>query len=251
MGLFGNKKKKNNTGKTEKADKKAYTEIKVVQGKMASAAPGLATEMQEIKAESETVARESVKQTEPAEQIQENVTNESEQPSDTAYSSMHDTAPLPELDIPSHVFEQEPQSALQESRDYIAILLKDLEEVRQENEQLRIPKQEKNPWKAFAVILALVIVAGMVGFLWFYTFVYRKAIESGNIGPVPTATPALIPGAQKNPKEDNTYIIKDLAAYVSGLPEGATAGFKASAEEYFGYEYLCLSAGGVKVFSPS
>ena len=248
MGLFGNKKKKNNTGKTEKADKKAYTEIKVVQGKMASAAPGLATEMQEIKAESETVARESVKQTEPAEQIQENVTNESEQPSDTAYSSMHDTAPLPELDIPSHVFEQEPQSALQESRDYIAILLKDLEEVRQENEQLRIPKQEKNPWKAFAVILALVIVAGMVGFLWFYTFVYRKAIESGNIGPVPTATPALTPDVQKEPGEETTYIIKDLSTYVAGLPKDAMAGFKASAEEYFGYEYLCFSFGGVKVY---
>ena len=259
MGLFGNKKKKNSTGNTEKTEKKAYTEIKVVPGKMASGTPALPTEMQEIKAEAETVVQEAdvergvepvvkTEQTEPAEQVQESVANECEQPSDTAYKPMQDTAPLPELDIPNHVFEQEPQSALQESRDYIAILLKDLEEVRQENEQLRIPKQEKNPWKAFAVILALVIVAGMVGFIWFYSFVYRKVVESGNIGSVPTATPMLTPDALKYPVEETTYIIKDLPAYVAGLPKDAVAEFTVSAEEYFGYEYLCFSTDGINVY---
>jgi len=159
-----------------------------------------------------------------------------------------DTAPLPELDIPDAVFEVPPTEALQESRNYIGILLKDMEELRQENERLRFPKQEKNPWKVFAVILSLVIVAGLVGFLWFYAFVYRKAVETGYNNPVPTATPVLTPDASVDPHAENTYIIKDLAAYVEGLPEGATAGFKASAEEYFGYEYLCFSMGGVKVY---
>ena len=91
-----------------------------------------------------------------------------------------DTGPLPELDIPDTVFEQTAQPELQESRDYIAILLKDLEEMRQENERLRIPKREKNPWKIFAVVLSLVIVAGLVGFLWFYIFVLIKIAFAKN-----------------------------------------------------------------------
>lgn len=222
MGLFGSRKGKKAVGKPEKAEKKAYTEIKVVQGKMAGSGTTLVTEMQEIKPES--VA-------EPVVQLND-----------------VDTCPLPELDIPDTVFEQDTQSALQESKDYIAILLKDLEEVRRENEQLRIPKQEKNPWKVFAVILSLVMVAGLICFLWFYAFVYRKAVESGNDGPVPTETPVLTPGASGAEQEENTYIIKNLDAYVDGLPDGAAAGFKASVEEYFGYEYLCFSSGGVKVY---
>lgn len=251
MGLFGSRKNKNTAGKPEKDEKRAYTEIKVVPGKMAVSGALLATEMQEIKPEAQPEAAETVEtpvmQTEEAVApvIQERETEHEQQMEEKPLS---DTGPLPELDIPDAVFEKEPQSALQESRDYIAILLKDLEEVRQENEQLRIPKPEKNPWKAFAVILSLVVVAGLVCFLWFYAFVYQKAVEAGNNGPVPTATPMLTPGAQKEPQEENTYIIKDLAAYVAGLPEDATAGFKVSAEEYFGYEYLSLSAGGVKVY---
>ena len=175
-----------------------------------------ATEMQEIKAE-----------------LQERVS---------------DTGPLPELDIPDTVFEQGTKAELQESRDYIAILLKELDEVRQENEQLRFPKREKHPWKVFAVILSMVIVAGMVGFLWFYVFVYGKAIDAVNRGTVPTATPVLTPDISVDPHAGNTYIIKDLAAYVAGLPEGATQEFKASVEECFGYEYLCFQLGGVKVY---
>lgn len=157
-----------------------------------------------------------------------------------------DTAPLPELDIPDAVFEVPPTEALQESRNYIGILLKDMEELRQENERLRFPKQEKNPWKVFAVILSLVIVAGLVGFLWFYAFVYRKAVETGYNNPVPTATPGLLPDEVS--EEENTYIIKDLAAYVEGLSEEALNGFKAEVEKYLGYEYLCFSKGGVKVY---
>ncbi len=210
MGLFGNKDK-----------------IKEVSGKMAETGAGTSpvAEMQEIKVE-------------PQETVIETVITE----------SVSDTGPLPELDIPDTVFEQEPQSALQESRDYIAILLKDLEEVRQENERLRIPKQEKNPWKVFAVILSLVIVAGLVGFLGFYTLVYRKAIDAVNQGPAPTATPVLTPDGAADTHAENTYIITDLDAYVAGISKDATAGFKVSAEEYFGYEYLCFSTGGVKVY---
>lgn len=161
---------------------------------------------------------------------------------------LSDTGPLPELDIPDTVFEQGTKAELQESRDYIAILLKELDEVRQENEQLRFPRREKNPWKVFAVILSLVIVAGIVGFLWFYVFVYGKAIGAVNRGPVPTATPVLTPDTSADSLAENTYIIKDLDAYVAGLPEGVTQGFKASAEECFGYEYLCFQLGGVKVY---
>jgi len=267
MGLFGNKKNKDIVVKQEKAGKKAYTEIKVVPGKMAGSGTTLATEMQEIRPEPnaiESVSEEAVKETQQtvaagdtvqkventvsAEALQEGITEIKEQPSAESYKPLSDTGPLPELDIPDTVFEKEPQSALQESRDYIAILLKDLEEVRQENAQLRIPKQEKNPWKVFAVILSLVIVAGLVCFLWFYAFVYRKAVEAGNNGPVPTATPMLTPEEPVDPHAENTYIIKDLAAYVAGLPEDVSAGFKVSAEEYFGYEYLCLNADSIKIY---
>ena len=187
MGLFGNKKNKDIVVKQEKSEKKAYTEIKVVPGKMAGSGTTLVTEMQEIKAEMQ--AEDIEKVTEPTmvqpqaefaatEALQENTPEMKEQSSAESYKPLSDTGPLPELDIPDAVFEKEPQAALQESRDYIAILLKDLEEVRKENEQLRIPKQEKNLWKGFAVILSLVIVAGLVCFLWFYAFVYRKAVET-------------------------------------------------------------------------
>ncbi len=159
-----------------------------------------------------------------------------------------DTAPLPELDIPDTVFEKEPNEALKESHDYIGILLKDMEQLRQENEHLQAAKNEKNPWKPFAVVLALVIVAGIVWFLWFYTFVYKKAIETGTSGIVPTATPGIEQGEDAAPKAENTYIMKDLESYVAGLPEDALSGFRASVEEYFGYEYLCLSMAGVKVY---
>lgn len=161
---------------------------------------------------------------------------------------MGDTAPLPELDIPDTVFEKEPNAALKESHDYIGILLKDMEQLRQENECLRTPKRERNPWKAFAVILALIIVAGIVWFLWFYAFVYRKAIETGTTGIIPTAAVEMEQGEDATPKVENTYIIKDLKSYVSGLPEDLLSGFRASVEEYFGYEYLCLSMAGVKVY---
>lgn len=269
MGLFGNKKKKSIAVKPEKTERKAYTEIKVVPGKMAGSGTPLVNEMQEIKPDSEpavnsnaaAVETQEIKQTvvvseavKPVEHVVSAETLQDETPARNAQSSvesykpMADTGPLPELDIPDTVFEKEPQSALQESRDYIAILLKDLEEVRQENAQLRIPKQEKNPWKTFAVLLSLVIVAGLVGFLWFYTFVYRKAVEAGNYGPVQTVTLMPTPDAQKPPVEETTYIIKDLASYVAGLPKDATGVFKVSTEEYFGYEYLCFSAGAVKVY---
>lgn len=239
MGLFG-KKKKNAEVKPENKEKKAYTEIKVVQGKPAAPAAPLAVQMQEIKpVEPDT---DAVVPEQEAVMPQDAVV-----PEPAVVTPSENTEPLPKLDIPDTVFENESKSALQESRDYIAILLRDLEEVRQENERLRIPKQEKNPWKVFAVLLSLVIVAGIVCFLWFYTFVYRKAVETGMNGPVPTATPT--PGsAQAVPAEEHTYIIKDLATYVAGLAEGTTGAFRASVEEYYGYEYLCLSTAGVKVY---
>lgn len=159
-----------------------------------------------------------------------------------------DTGPLPELDIPDTVFEADVTSELQESRDYITILLKDLESVRQENEQLRIPKQEKNPWKVFAVILSLVIVAGMICFFWFYAFVYREAVTVSNESPAPTGSVQTGPVKPTEIPDETTYIIKNLSTYVEGLPANATAGFQASVEEYFGYEYLCLSKSGVKVY---
>lgn len=167
--------------------------------------------------------------------------------SEESAKTLVDTAPLPELDIPDTVFEKEPNAALKESHDYIGILLKDMEQLRQENERLRTPKRERNPWKPFAVILALVIVAGIVWFLWFYAFVYKKAIETGTSGIVPTATPGIEQGADVTPKEEHTYIIKDLESYVAGLSEDVLSGFRASVEEHFGYEYLCFSMAGVKV----
>ena len=242
MGLFGSKKNKNIAGKTEKTEKKIYTEIKpepqtdipeLVKTEGKQQDPELVTEPVIQEFEAERVAEPQMKEAEPAEAEARRISVEHEQNQEK--KPLSDTGPLPELDIPDTVFAKEPQSALQESRDYIAILLKDLEEVRQENERLRIPKQEKNPWKVLAVILSLVIVAGLVCFLWFYTFVYRKAIETGNNSPVPTATPMLTPDAQKTPEEETTYIIKDLTAYVAGLPKDAVAKFKVSAEEYFGY----------------
>lgn len=159
-----------------------------------------------------------------------------------------DTSPLPELDIPDTVFEKEPDAALKESHDYIGILLRDMEQLRQENERLRVPKRERNPWKAFAVILSLVIVAGIVWFLWFYAFVYRKAVETGTQGVVPTATPGIMQEGGTAPAAENTYIIKNLESYAAGLPEEMLSGFRAGVEEYFGYEYLCLSMAGVKVY---
>jgi len=255
MGLFGNKKTKNRAVKPEMPEKKAYTEIKVVPGKMAGSVAPLVAEMQEIKPElqadvMETVAEKATQsETELAVgAVQSMVLEECKQQPVSSYKPMSDTGPLPELDIPDTVFEKEPQTALQESRDYISILLKDLEEVRQENEQLRIPKQEKNPWKVVAVILSLAIVVGLVCFLWFYAFVYRRTVEAGNNVSVPTATPMLTPDEPTDPHAENTYIIKDLATYVAGLPEAVTADFKVSVEEYFGYEYLCFSAGGAKVY---
>lgn len=216
MGLFGNK--KDEKKKTETTEKKHA----------------------EIKAESKENIIDSVTET-AEEKVVGNVV-------ESVTLTNSDTGPLPELDIPDTVFEQEPQSALQESRDYISILLKDIEEIRQENERLRIPKQEKNPWKVFAVILSLVIVLGIVCFLWFYTFVYRKAATAGQNGPVPTATPIPTQDDVADSHTENTYIIKNLATYVAGLSKDATAGFQVSVEEYFGYEYLCFSNGGVKVY---
>ena len=259
MGLFGNKKKKSGDAKPERKAKKDYTEIKVVQGKMAESREPGATEMQEIKqsvpAEETTTATEAVEVRETATVAEAVVVSETATAAETVVVSeeatetevVQDTAPLPELDIPDTVFEKVPQEILQENRDYIAILLTELEKAKQENEQLRIPRQEKNPWKVFSVILSLIIVAGVVWFLWFYTYVYHGTTDTLQEKPAQTPTPAVTQGAQI-PENTNTYIIKDLATYVAQLPKDATGDFRASVENRFGCEYLCLSTGGVAVY---
>lgn len=261
MGLFGNKQKKRAEVNSERKAKKDYTEIKVVQGKMAEAKEPAVTEMQEIKqtvpseetvtATEFTAVNEVTTETEAVREAENALSEGAEENSATVSIAVEksalDTTPLPELDIPDTVFEKVPNELLQENRDYIAILLKELEEAKQENEQLRIPRQEKNPWKVFAVILSLVIVAGVVWFLWFYTYVYQGATDALQEKPTPTATPTVTQGAQI-PEDVNTYIIKDLETYVAQLPKDATGDFRASVEKRFGCEYLCLSTGGVAVY---
>ena len=89
MGLFGNKKNKKIAVKPEKDEKKVYTEIKVVPGKMAGSGTPLVTEMQEIKPETQSAVSDSVAENAiSAEALQDETPEKKEQASAESYNTL-------------------------------------------------------------------------------------------------------------------------------------------------------------------
>ncbi len=155
---------------------------------------------------------------------------------------------LPKLNLPDSVFEEDPPQfrpdiTLQDTKEYIGLLLKELETVKLENAQLKIPKkEERNIWKGITVVLLLLICGAVLWYIFFESQKTEPVYENQ-----PTATVTAVP-TKGEVKPATRFIIKDLKTYVGQLSSEQTAPFTVSVVEYFGYEYLCLHHQNIRIY---
>ncbi len=156
---------------------------------------------------------------------------------------------LPMLNLPDSVFREDVKKmvqddTIQDSKEYIGIILSELEETKSELAKARIPAPEKkNIWKGISVVLLLVLAC------WVLIFFYTKDRQDED----GTAEPTAAVGAPEDTGNDTAetekerYIV-DLQTYVDQIKQSDTAPFSASVESMYGYEYLVFTYENISIF---
>lgn len=138
------------------------------------------------------------------------------------------------------------EKELDDTKAYLDIVLKELEEAKKVPPQVIKPK--RNIWRGLALLETIVVISGCIVF----------AIYSKNQQSIP------IMSAQENPTEENPIenipidnmigpveetmkLCDNLDSIVSNYSKG-TSEFTPSVETLFGYEYLMLSNGKINVY---
>lgn len=195
-------------------------------------------------------AVESSDSTENQQSVESSDSTENQQSVESSDYTENQQNSLPILDIPAYIFEEEvprfrPDITLQDTKEYIGILLKELETTRQENAQLKIPKQEgKNPWKVLTAALLLLLIVGTIWYFYRISVLESRPVINNNPTSAIVMTPTAVPVAEP----ETRFTIVDLPSYVSQVPEETVLPFQISAEKYYGYEYLVLSYQKIKIY---
>lgn len=141
---------------------------------------------------------------------------------------------------------------LESTKQYLSIVLKELEEVRQEfaatKRAEQREKKRRNPWKFLSTLefFLLLLLLCFIGVNYIKDKLnaaetFKQQAEGVN----PTERPD---NGQQAEEKVNVKIVEDLETSVAGIHKDSIHPFTASIESMYGYEYLCFSYQQLKIY---
>lgn len=132
----------------------------------------------------------------------------------------------------------------EEAKEYIGIIMRELEETKGKLASLTVDSKRKkfNAWKGIAIFELICLLSAGTVLSVRYIQENHKSKQAINQGDIITTN------AEISSKETTYRYIEDLDSKIKGTNLNYVNQFEITVETLFGYEYLCLTNGNVKVY---